>query len=399
MNTILKITNLTKEYENVIALKDINLEIEKGTIFGLLGPNGAGKTSLIRILTGISLPDKGSFTLAHTENKDFETLSRMIGYLPEERGLYFDMKIIDQLEFFGQIKGLSAKESREKIDYYSERIGIKDWYQKKAKELSKGMQQMVQFTATIFYEPSLIILDEPFTGLDPLNSSKMIQEIHELQKKGITIIFSTHRLEQVEEICENIALINKGQIILAGKISEIKQKFKKNIFQVETNQAVELFDFQENPVESFVPNDKNDFEILEIRENILTIKSQNAHISTNQIIKKLMEKIEIHSFVEILPSLSDIFIESVEKTVEAFVPANINVLQTAEGNSAGGQHKCVPTESPFRADSINASLQNRPCEGGQKEPIKKKWNKKKLRMIIYACLLIYLVYRMIIKHG
>ena len=311
MNTILKITNLTKEYEKVIALNDVSLEIEKGSIFGLLGPNGAGKTSLIRILTGITLPDKGSFTLENTERKDFDSLSRMIGYLPEERGLYHDMKIIDQLEFFGQIKGLKVKEAREKIDYYSQRTGIKDWYQKKAKELSKGMQQMVQFTATIFYEPSLIILDEPFTGLDPLNSNKMINEIHELQKKGITIIFSTHRLEQVEEICENIALINKGRVILEGKISEIKNAFKKHIYRVYYSSHSDKL------------NENDDFEILENQDQQMIIKSRNPKIPTNTIIKKLMEEIEIHSFIEVLPSLNEIFIEQVKNcTIDDFQITN-----------------------------------------------------------------------------
>ena len=296
MQPILKITNLTKEYEKVTALKNVNLEIEKGSIFGLLGPNGAGKTTLIRIITGIKIPDEGNFILENTENKDFDSLSRMIGYLPEERGLYADMKIIDQLEFFGQIKGLSKKIAREKIDYYSERVGITDWYNKKAKELSKGMQQMVQFTGTIFYEPSLIILDEPFTGLDPINSNTMTREIHELQRKGTTIIFSTHRLEQVEEICENIALINKGQIILEGKISEIKQQFKKNIFFVETQNNVAL-------------KETNEFKILETNGNQTKIK---IYSSTNNVIKQLLEQTDIKAFQEILPTLNEIFIERVQ---------------------------------------------------------------------------------------
>jgi len=294
MQPILKINNLTKSYENTHALKDVNLEIEKGSIFGLLGPNGAGKTTLIRIITGIKLPDEGNFVLEGSNNKNFDTLCKQIGYLPEERGLYGEMKIIEQLEFFGQIKGLSRKEARSKIDYYSARIGIDGWYNKKAKELSKGMQQMVQFTSTIFFEPSLIILDEPFTGLDPINSDKMIKEIHELQKKGITIIFSTHRLEQVEEICQNIALINKGQIILEGKISEIKEKFKKNIYQVETKDSSKL-----------APT--SDFEV--INENTIRIKDANS--KTNNILTQLMQQAEIKSFTEILPSLTDIFIDIV----------------------------------------------------------------------------------------
>jgi ABC-2 type transport system ATP-binding protein len=298
---VLKVSNVTKEYEQVVALNDVSLEIEKGTIFGLLGPNGAGKTSLIRILTGITMPDKGKFTLQGTENSDFNSLSRMIGYLPEERGLYKDMKIVDQLEFFGRIKGLSKKETHEKINIYAEKIGIQDWLNKKASELSKGMQQMVQFVGTIFYEPSLIILDEPFTGLDPINSKKLQDEILNLQKEGKTIIFSTHRMEQVEEICENIALINKGQIILQGKISEIKSRYKKNIYKIHYSGIITT---------------NNDFEVIEQDKDYIIVKDKCESLSANEFLKKVMEYVDVHSFVEILPTLSEIFIETVEGRVD-----------------------------------------------------------------------------------
>ena len=302
-DNILTITNLRKEYEEVIALDDINLEIEKGSIFGLLGPNGAGKTSLIRILTGITLPDSGSFILNHTEGKDFDTISRMTGYLPEERGLYPDMRIDEQLEFLGLIKGLSSKEANEKILEYSEKLGIFDYFNKKAQECSKGMQQMAQFVATIFFEPNLIILDEPFTGLDPINTNKMKHEIQRLQKLGKTIIFSTHRMEQVEEICEKIALINKGKIILEGKIIDIKKRFKKNIYKIE--------------VSEFKTNDSSDdFEIIEQNDNLLTIKDNDINSNPNELLKKLMNYYEVHSFMEILPSLNEIFIEQVKSVGE-----------------------------------------------------------------------------------
>ena len=301
-DNILTITNLRKEYEKVVALDSINLEIEKGSIFGLLGPNGAGKTSLIRILTGITLPDSGSFVLNHTQGKDFDTISAMTGYLPEERGLYPDMKIDEQLEFLGEIKGLSVKEAKEKIKEYSEKLGISDYFNKKAQECSKGMQQMAQFVATIFFEPNLIILDEPFTGLDPINTNKMKHEIQSLQKLGKTIIFSTHRMEQVEEICEKIALINKGKIILEGKIIDIKKRFKKNIYKIEVSEIKN--------------NDSSDdFEILEQNDNFITIKDNNINSNPNELLKKLMNYYEVHSFVEILPSLNEIFIEQV-KNVE-----------------------------------------------------------------------------------
>ncbi|MCL2063260.1 MAG: ATP-binding cassette domain-containing protein [Candidatus Cloacimonetes bacterium] len=403
MKTILKITNLTKEYEKVVALKDVSLEIEKGTIFGLLGPNGAGKTSLIRILTGITIPDQGSFTLDYTDNKDFESLSRMIGYLPEERGLYNDMKVIEQLEFFGKIKGLKRKEARERIDFYSDRVGIKDWYQKKAKELSKGMQQMVQFTATIFYEPNLIILDEPFTGLDPLNSNKMIQEIHELQKKGITIIFSTHRLEQVEEICEDIALINKGQVILAGQINKIKREFKKGLFKI--NYSKNINTSSELPIssqdEAFI-NDLEDenFEIIqntpiissdnEERDFEMIIKCKNPDISSNTIIKRLMEKIEIHSFIEILPSLSEIFIEQVNKFSNQSLQADDVVLQDLDSVS---QEEAIDTNT--QEDETTESIEEL-TENSEKEVTKNNdlssQKKKNMRFFWRAVLIFMIVY-------
>ena len=304
MSAILKITNLCKEYESVIALNDVSLEIERGTIFGLLGPNGAGKTSLIRILTGITLPDRGSFTLDYTDRKDFDTLSRMIGYLPEERGLYPDMKIKEQLEFLGEIKGLSLKDCRSKIQQYSERLGTSGWLDKKANELSKGMQQMVQFMATIFFEPSLIVLDEPFTGLDPINTNKMKSEILELQKTGTTIIFSTHRMEQVEEICENIALINKGKIILEGDLADVKKRFKKDIYQV--CYAGEMDSDREY-----------EFEVIErsvsAKESSMIVRDKSQNSSANILLKKLIEHVEVHSFVEILPSLNEIFITQVNE--------------------------------------------------------------------------------------
>ena len=307
MDAILKISNLTKEYENVVALDNVSLKIEKGSIFGLLGPNGAGKTSLIRILTGITLPDKGEFTLHGIENRDFDSLSKMIGYLPEERGLYKDMKIIDQLEFLGRIKGLSTKQAREKIHFYGEKMGIDGWLDKKAQELSKGMQQMVQFTSTIFFEPSLIILDEPFTGLDPINSQKIQNTIMELKSEGKTIIFSTHRMEQVEEFCENIALINKGKIILEGNIFDIKSRFKKHVYKI----SGQLSDASDQRIE-----DSEDFEVLEQSGNSMIVKDKTESLSPNELLKKLMKYIEIHSFVEILPSMSEIFIEQVNKSAE-----------------------------------------------------------------------------------
>jgi len=299
MEAILKISNIRKEYENVVAIDNLSLEIEAGTIFGLLGPNGAGKTSLIRILTGITIPDKGSFVLKNTKNHDFNQLSREIGYLPEERGLYPDMKIIDQLEFFGRIKGLSKKEARSKIDFYSRKMEIDGWLEKKARELSKGMQQLVQFVGSIFYEPSLIILDEPFTGLDPINSKKLQSEILGLSKEGKTIIFSTHRMEQVEEFCESIALINKGSIILEGNIKEIKNRYKQNIYQVNYLGKCDL-------------KSNSEFEVISHEVETIIIKDLHHNNSANILLKNILQHIEVTSFTEILPSLSEIFITQVQ---------------------------------------------------------------------------------------
>ncbi|MCL1826463.1 MAG: ATP-binding cassette domain-containing protein [Candidatus Cloacimonetes bacterium] len=300
MEKVLKITNVHKAYEKVIALQDISLEIEAGSIFGLLGPNGAGKTSLIRILTGITMPDQGSFVLNGKSNNNFAEISRIIGYLPEERGLYPTMKIFDQLMFFGRIKGLSKKEAREKINFYSKKLEIDGWLQKKARELSKGMQQLVQFVGSIFYEPSLIILDEPFTGLDPINSLKLQNEILELQQRGKTIIFSTHRMDQVEEFCQNIALINKGEIILEGRIDEIKNRFKKNIYQIQYTGDCNL-------------SSTGDYEVISNKDCVLTIRDLTRNTSANVLLKSILERIEVVSFIEVLPSLSEIFIAQVQK--------------------------------------------------------------------------------------
>jgi len=311
MDNFLTISHISKDYENVKALQDINLTVDKGTIFGLLGPNGAGKTTLIRILTGINLPDSGSFSLNVTENNDFDTLSRHIGYLPEERGLYQNMKILEQLEFFGSIKGFTKKEVASKILEYSEKMGITEWHNKKARELSKGMQQMVQFVATIFHEPDLIILDEPFTGLDPINTNKMKAQLAEMKNEGKTIIFSTHRMEQVEEICENIALINKGQIILSGAITEIKQRFKKNIHRLTYTGELDSSIFRRDTINGARDSTIDDFEILEHSGNTMIIKENILHSTKNALLKKLVDVVEVNSYIEILPSLNEIFIEQV----------------------------------------------------------------------------------------
>ena len=231
MDPILSLANLKKYYSDQKAVDDISFDIQEGSIFGLLGPNGAGKTTLLRMITGIFYPDSGSITL---DSKAFDPINdiQKIGYMPEERGLYKKMKIGEQALYLAQLKGLSKSEATEKIKYWFKKLEMESWWNKKVEDLSKGMGQKLQFVTTVLHEPKLIILDEPFSGLDPVNSNLIKDEIFNLAQGGSTIIFSTHRMEQVEEICDHIVLVNKGNKILDGAVSEIKQRFKKNIFEI-----------------------------------------------------------------------------------------------------------------------------------------------------------------------
>src|ERR1700704_4412054 len=228
---ILELQHLRKYFATQKAVDDISLTIEKGQIFGLLGPNGAGKTTLIRIITGIFYPDEGEILF---DGKKFDPLSDIahIGYMPEERGLYKKMKIGEQTIYLARLKGLSRTEATTKIKEWFRKFEMESWWNKKVQDLSKGMSQKLQFVTTVLHEPKLIILDEPFSGLDPVNTNLIKDEIFHLSKKGATIIFSTHRMEQVEEICDHIALVNKGQKILDGTVRAIKQEFKENLFSV-----------------------------------------------------------------------------------------------------------------------------------------------------------------------
>lgn len=302
MDSILQLEGIHKEYEKVVALQSIDLEIKRGGIFGLLGPNGAGKTSMIRIITHITMPDSGKISFNFIEKKEQDPMNR-IGYLPEERGLYPDMKIKEQLKFFAQMKGLTSKEADEKIKYWLSRFQIEDWAGKKAQELSKGMQQIVQFLSCVIHDPELMILDEPFSGLDPINSNRIKEEILRLSKEGKTIIFSTHQMSQVEELCEDIALINKGVFILKGNIKDIKQSFKKHLFEIKYHG------------DQLLPN-IDGFEITQENAGQALVKCQ-ASCSYSQLLKKLSDYVEIYSFTEVLPSLNEIFIEQVTKAKQA----------------------------------------------------------------------------------
>jgi len=294
-NNILSIKDLTKVYEKTTAVDHISLTVPENTIFGLLGPNGAGKTTLIRMITQILIQDSGTIQL-----KDIPTEARNmhIGYMPEERGLYKKMKVGEQLMYLAQLKDLSKKDAKAKIDHWLEKFGIEDWWNKKVDELSKGMQQKIQFIATIVHDPSLIILDEPFSGLDPINTNLIRNEIYELKEKGKSIIFSTHRMEQVEEICEHIALINSGQIILEGEVKNLKHRFKENKFSLHYEGEAPVL---ETPI----------FNVLENLDQKLEI-SLNEGFHSNDVLRYFIEKdIKIDAFNEILPSLNEIFINQV----------------------------------------------------------------------------------------
>ena len=297
---LLQLRNLKKYYATQKAVDDISFSIEQGSIFGLLGPNGAGKTTLLRMITGIFYPDEGEIIF---NNKKFDPLNDtlFIGYMPEERGLYKKMKIGEQALYLARLKGLSKSEAMLKIKYWFTRLGMESWWNKKVEDLSKGMSQKLQFVTTVLHEPKLIILDEPFSGLDPVNANLIKDEIFELAKRGSTIIFSTHRMEQVEEICDHIVLVNQGKKILDGTVQAIKQQFKENIFRVQ------LTNVPEN-VESAA------FEVVKQAANQLTVKINEGNISNDVLKHFINQNACIEAFNEILPSLNEVFIRQVEGT-------------------------------------------------------------------------------------
>lgn len=301
---ILELQNLKKYFATQKAVDDISLNVERGQIFGLLGPNGAGKTTLIRMITGIFYPDEGNIIF---DGKKFDPINDVayIGYMPEERGLYKKMKIGEQAMYLAQLKGLSHKEAMEKIKKWFIRFEMETWWNKKVEDLSKGMGQKLQFVTTVLHEPKLIILDEPFSGLDPVNSNLIKDEIFQLAQAGSTIIFSTHRMEQVEEICDHIVLVNKGKKILDGSVKQIKQDFKENLFSIGTDQTT-------------ISADTNaPFEIVGAKDHSYVVRIKNGN-SPNEVLRHLLQQnIPIHSFNEILPSLNDIFIKLVEGTPTA----------------------------------------------------------------------------------
>jgi ABC-2 type transport system ATP-binding protein len=303
---ILRAENITKKYANHLALDSVSMSVNKGTVFGLLGPNGAGKTTFLRIINQIIAPDSGKITyngasLSMHNTGDF-------GYLPEERGLYKKMKIGEQSLYLAQLKGLSKNDAIAKLKYWFEKFQITSWWDKKAEELSKGMQQKVQFIITVLHEPKLLIFDEPFSGFDPINTNLVRQEILDLKEKGTTIILSTHNMSSVEELCDDILLINKSKNILSGSINEIRKNYKSNTYEIYFSGDVNVLEatlrYQYEILNHTKLNDKQ----------LLTIKILDEKLTTNQLISSLIPFGNIISFNEKIPGMSDIFIQAVEKT-------------------------------------------------------------------------------------
>src|SRR5437763_1201334 len=281
---LLELQHLKKYYATQKAVDDISFSIEDGTIFGLLGPNGAGKTTLLRMITGIFFPDEGQIIF---DGKTFNPLNDIIkiGYMPEERGLYKKMKIGDQALYLAQLKGLTKNDALQKIKLWFERLEMQSWWNKKVEDLSKGMSQKLQFVTTVLHEPPLLILDEPFSGLDPVNSNLIKDEIFNLAKKGTTIIFSTHRMEQVEEICDHIVLVNKGKKILDGSVPQIKQDFKENLFRIGFEQIPATYNSAE-------------FEVIKEENNSLVVKINDGYKPASVLNNFLKENASIISFNE-----------------------------------------------------------------------------------------------------
>lgn len=300
--------NVVKEYAGHVALSTVSISVKEASVFGLLGPNGAGKTTLIRIINQITAPDSGQLFFEGRPLKADDIYQ--IGYLPEERGLYKKMKVGEQALYLAQLKGMSKKDALKSLKYWFEKFEIQAWWGKRVEELSKGMAQKVQFITTVIHRPKLLIFDEPFTGFDPINTNLIKNEILELKKQGTTIIFSTHNMSSVEEICDHIALINKSKNILDGQIDEVKQQFKTNTFEV----------FYRGETPDMNHNLGLHFNILE--------QGQTAHLnhmkiqldigqSNNELLKLLMNQFEIVSFNELIPSMNEVFIHVVEQSNRA----------------------------------------------------------------------------------
>ena len=304
MSTILEVNKVVKRYGDYVALNEVSMSIPRGSIYGLLGPNGAGKTSLIRIINQITLPDSGEIIL------DGEKLQpkhvQYICYLPEERGLYNTMKVGEQCLYLAQMKGLSKAEAKKQLEYWFERLGIQGWWNKKIQELSKGMAQKIQFVVCVLHKPKLLIFDEPFSGFDPVNANIIKDEILALREDGATIIFSTHRMESVEELCDHIALIHKSNKLIEGKLDEVKRQFKTNSFEV---------GILSDNVESLMYSLTQKFTVgpatFKSLNNELKLEIQLGNATPNELLNILTQCGQVTHFVEKIPSVNDIFIQTV----------------------------------------------------------------------------------------
>lgn len=301
---LLSVQHITKRYATQLAVDDVSFDIKQGSIFGLLGPNGAGKSTLLRMITGIFYPDGGKI-IFDGQPFDAQRHASQMGYMPEERGLYKKMKIGEQALYLAQLKGLSKQEAERRTKEWFIRLNMQSWWSKKVEDLSKGMSQKLQFVTTVIHNPKLLILDEPFSGLDPVNADVLKDEIFRLAKEGTTVIFSTHRMEQVEEICDEIMLMNLGRKILDGDVKQIKQDFKENIFRIEMGS---------NPLS--IPDT---IDVLQQKDNAITFHLKEQ-VNSNEVLRYYMnEGNTILTFEEVLPTLNDIFIKLVQDAPTARV--------------------------------------------------------------------------------
>ena len=306
MSTILEVNKVVKQYGAYVALNEVSLHVPKGSIYGLLGPNGAGKTSLIRIINQITLPDSGEIIL------DGEKLQpkhvQYIGYLPEERGLYNTMKVGEQCLYLAQMKGLSKAEAKKQLEYWFERLEIQGWWNKKIQELSKGMAQKIQFVVCVLHKPKLLIFDEPFSGFDPVNANIIKDEILKLREDGATIIFSTHRMESVEELCDHIALIHKSNKLIEGKLDDVKRQFKTNSFEVGI-----LTDNVEGLMYTLTQKFTVGPATFKSLNNELKLEIQLGNASPNELLHLLTQCGQVTHFMEKIPTVNDIFIQTVSE--------------------------------------------------------------------------------------
>lgn len=301
MNPIISVSGVTKRFGDVTAVRELSLDVAPGTIYGLLGPNGAGKTTTLRMVLGIFLPDEG--TISVFNGKGIEDAKSRIGYLPEERGLYRKMKVGDVLQFFSEIKGVDKATSATRVDYWLEKVGLANWKQKKVEELSRGMQQKVQFIATVIHEPDLLILDEPFSGMDPVNTAQMKDIVVEQKNAGKTVVFSTHIMEQAEKLCDEICLINKGTAVLKGSLAEIKRSYGTDSVQI-----------QYSGDGSFIKQMPGVRSVDDYGNYVELKLSHNADASA--LLREICAKVAVTRFEVVEPSLNRIFIEKVSQADE-----------------------------------------------------------------------------------